>query len=178
MTQKNRSPCQEFRCGAFGLRQCNGRYFIRTWFRLPFDRSMDNPDNPFNFLMVRVSVIIGFAVTEILAVSARLLRARSTSRPYWIHTVLIVGIFLALWWESWGLCPLGQRRPRPFAVSPTGPCAFGAHPRWSEARGPTGPQASTRLDGAPKSLWLYEAGFLGQHTRSDRERLEWLPVFD
>jgi len=67
---------------------------------------MDNPDNPFNFLMVMVSVIIGFGVTEILAGSARLLRARSTSRPYWIHTLLIVGFFLAflsLWWEAWGL---------------------------------------------------------------------------
>mgnify|MGYP001825875449 CR=1 FL=1 len=57
-----------------------------------------------------------------------------------------------------GLCPHGQRRPRPLAVSPAGPGAFGAHPRWSEARGPAGPQASTRLVEAPKSSWLLDAG--------------------
>ncbi|NIP81022.1 MAG: hypothetical protein GWM90_18120, partial [Gemmatimonadetes bacterium] len=60
----------------------------------------------FEFLMILVSIIIGLGVTEVLSGAARLLRARDGVRPYWIHVLLQVGVFLALiqnWWESWDL---------------------------------------------------------------------------
>jgi multisubunit Na+/H+ antiporter MnhG subunit len=65
----------------------------------------DIPDI-FDFLMVLVSIIIGFGMTEVLAGSARLLRARNNTKPYWLHTVLVLGVFITLltmWWEAWGL---------------------------------------------------------------------------
>lgn len=60
----------------------------------------------FEFLMVLVSIIIGLAIAELLTGSARLLRARGTVEFYWLHTLLILGVGLAMlqiWWESWGL---------------------------------------------------------------------------
>jgi hypothetical protein len=56
--------------------------------------------------MVLVSIIVGLGVTELLSNVASQIRARSTSRPYWLHSVLIASIFVALlqqWWEGWGL---------------------------------------------------------------------------
>ncbi len=56
--------------------------------------------------MVLVSIIVGLGVTELLSNVASQIRARSTSRPYWLHSVLIACIFVGLlqqWWESWGL---------------------------------------------------------------------------
>lgn len=67
---------------------------------------MENDDNLFSFLMVMISIIIGFGVTELLGGSARLLRARKEAKPYWLHTVAVIGVFMAhlvLWWEAWGL---------------------------------------------------------------------------
>lgn len=60
----------------------------------------------FEFLMVLVSIIIGLAIAELLTGSARLLRERTTVEFYWLHTVLILGVGLAMlqiWWESWHL---------------------------------------------------------------------------
>lgn len=67
---------------------------------------MENSESTFSFLMVMISVIVGFGVTELLGGSARLLRSRGEAKPYWLHVVLVVGVFMALlaiWWESWGL---------------------------------------------------------------------------
>ncbi len=60
----------------------------------------------FEFLMVLVSIIIGLAIAELLTGSARLLRQRSTVDFYWLHTLVILGVGLAMlqiWWESWHL---------------------------------------------------------------------------
>jgi len=60
----------------------------------------------FEFLMVLVSIIVGLGVTELLTGVARLLRARGTTRYYWVHGALTASIFVALlqqWWETWGL---------------------------------------------------------------------------
>lgn len=57
-------------------------------------------------MMVMVSIIIGLGITELLAGSARLLRERAELKPYWLHVVAVIGVFLThmvIWWETWGL---------------------------------------------------------------------------
>lgn len=58
----------------------------------------------FEFLMVFVSIIVGLGVTEILTGLARQIRYRETIAHYWLHTVAVTLIFIALlqnWWELW-----------------------------------------------------------------------------
>ena len=60
----------------------------------------------FEFLMVLVSLIIGLGVAELLSGVAQIIRNRKAIQFYWIHTVFVVIIFLALlqqWWEIWGI---------------------------------------------------------------------------
>ena len=60
----------------------------------------------FEFLMVLVSIIIGLGVAEILTGVARSLRSGGSVRRYWVHSVLVLALFIAQlqqWWESWGL---------------------------------------------------------------------------
>ena len=60
----------------------------------------------FEFLMVLVSIIIGLGIAEILNGIARRIRCRESIRGYWVHSVLVAGIFFALlqqWWEIWSL---------------------------------------------------------------------------
>jgi hypothetical protein len=60
----------------------------------------------FEFLMVLVSIIIGLGLAEILTGVAKMIRARATIRPYWVHAVTVVVLFIALlqqWWEIWSL---------------------------------------------------------------------------
>ena len=67
---------------------------------------MESSESIFQFLMVMISIVIGFGVTELLGGSARLLRSRKRAKPYWLHTVTIFGVFFAqltIWWETWGL---------------------------------------------------------------------------
>jgi hypothetical protein len=56
--------------------------------------------------MVLVSLIIGLGIAELLSGVAQIIRNRSTIQLYWIHSVFVVIIFLALlqqWWEIWGI---------------------------------------------------------------------------
>jgi hypothetical protein len=60
----------------------------------------------FEFLMVLVSIIIGLGIAEILTGVARQVRCRGSIRVYWVHSVLVGTILVALlqqWWEIWGL---------------------------------------------------------------------------
>lgn len=60
----------------------------------------------FEFLMVLVSIIIGLGIAEILRGVARHIRNRDSVSGYWVHTVAIMLVFIALvqqWWEIWGL---------------------------------------------------------------------------
>ncbi len=60
----------------------------------------------FEFLMVLVSIIIGLGITEILTGIARMIRCRASITGYWVHSVIVAGIFFALlqqWWEIWDL---------------------------------------------------------------------------
>lgn len=60
----------------------------------------------FSFVMVLLSIIVGLGVTELLSNVAYQIQQRAKSKPYWIHSVLVVLIFVAFlqqWWEMWSL---------------------------------------------------------------------------
>jgi hypothetical protein len=60
----------------------------------------------FEFLMVLVSIIVGLGLTEILTGVARSIRCRTSVEAYWVHSILVIALFIALlqqWWEIWGL---------------------------------------------------------------------------
>ena len=60
----------------------------------------------FEFLMILLSIIVGLGLAEILTGIARLLRDGRQSQFAWIHSAVVIAIFLALlqtFWESWGL---------------------------------------------------------------------------
>lgn len=60
----------------------------------------------FEFLMVLLSIIIGFGLAEILRGIARHIRNRDSVSAYWVHSVAVCLVFIALlqqWWEIWGL---------------------------------------------------------------------------
>lgn len=60
----------------------------------------------FEFLMVLVSLIVGLGVAELLTGVAGIIRDRDTVKTYWVHSLFIVIVFLALlqqWWEIWGV---------------------------------------------------------------------------
>jgi hypothetical protein len=60
----------------------------------------------FEFLMVLVSIIIGLGIAEILTGIARVIRCRDSIQSYWVHSVLVIFVFVALlqqWWEIWGV---------------------------------------------------------------------------
>lgn len=62
--------------------------------------------NHFSFVMVLLSIIVGLGVTELLTNVARQIQHRKTTRYYWLHSVIVVLVFMALlqqWWESWSL---------------------------------------------------------------------------
>ncbi len=60
----------------------------------------------FEFLMVLLSLIVGLGIAEVLTGTARTIRWRQGVQLYWVHSVLVVTVFIALvqqWWEIWGL---------------------------------------------------------------------------
>ena len=60
----------------------------------------------FEFLMVLVSLIIGLGIAELLTGVARIIRNHQQVRLYWVHSVFVAILFLALlqtWWEIWEL---------------------------------------------------------------------------
>ncbi len=58
----------------------------------------------FSFVMVLLSIIVGLGVTELLTNVARRIQERAHTKGYWVHSLLVAIIFVALlqqWWESW-----------------------------------------------------------------------------
>jgi hypothetical protein len=56
--------------------------------------------------MVLVSLFVGLGITEVLTGVTRIIRSRDTVQTYWIHSLFMVIIFVALlrqWWEIWGV---------------------------------------------------------------------------
>lgn len=67
----------------------------------------------FEFIIILKSVVIGLAISQLLIGFASSLRDPDVCRPYWLHTLLIATVFLALiqiWWESWPLSAVPQWR--------------------------------------------------------------------
>lgn len=50
----------------------------------------------FSFVMVLLSIIVGLGVTELLTNLARQIKHRSASAFYWLHTVIVAFVFVAL----------------------------------------------------------------------------------
>ena len=62
--------------------------------------------NLFEFLMILLSLIVGFGLAEILSGMARLLKRDGVKGLSWIHSAISATIFIALlqaFWESWSL---------------------------------------------------------------------------
>ena len=60
----------------------------------------------FEFVMVLVSIIVGLGIATLLTGVADILRAGRAVKPYWLHSLTVVMVFLAhaqVWWESWDL---------------------------------------------------------------------------
>lgn len=60
----------------------------------------------FSFVMVLLSIIVGLGITEILTNVAHQIQQRAKSKPYWLHSLLVIIVFIAFlqqWWEMWGL---------------------------------------------------------------------------
>lgn len=58
----------------------------------------------FEFIMVLVSIIIGMAVTELLAGLADTITRKNSRSFSWIHVLLSIGLLIACiqtWWELW-----------------------------------------------------------------------------
>ncbi len=58
----------------------------------------------FSFVMVLLSIIVGLGVTELLTNVARQIQGGKKNRFYWVHSLLVALVFIALlqqWWESW-----------------------------------------------------------------------------
>ena len=67
----------------------------------------------FEFIIILKSIVIGLAMSQLLIGFASSLRDPQACRPYWLHTLLIATVFLALvqvWWESWPLSAIPQWR--------------------------------------------------------------------
>jgi len=58
----------------------------------------------FSFVLVLLSIIVGLGVTELLTSVARQIQSRRTTTFYWLQSLLVAMVFVALlqqWWESW-----------------------------------------------------------------------------
>jgi len=60
----------------------------------------------FEFIMLMLTIIIGLGLAELLTNVARQIKAGKVSKPYWVQSIVVATILIALlqqWWESWGL---------------------------------------------------------------------------
>ncbi len=67
----------------------------------------------FEFIIILKSIVIGLAMSQLLIGFGSSLRDPEIRRPYWLHTLLVATVFLALvqvWWESWPLSEVPQWR--------------------------------------------------------------------
>jgi hypothetical protein len=58
----------------------------------------------FEYLSVLLSVVVGFAISEILSGWGSLIRRRAQLRPYWLLTswsVLALVVMILFWWSAW-----------------------------------------------------------------------------
>lgn len=62
--------------------------------------------NPFEYVSVIFSVVIGLGLSNLLGGYVELVKARRAVKFYWVHSLWIATTFLGhifLWWTMWGL---------------------------------------------------------------------------
>ena len=62
--------------------------------------------DPFSYLSVLLSIILGLGITHLLAAASRLIRARAIVRVYWpplLWAVVMLIIYVQVWWSLFGL---------------------------------------------------------------------------
>jgi hypothetical protein len=74
-------------------------------------RSIGAGMTQFQFVLVLLSMIVGLGIAELLTNFARQIRTRTTTRTYWLHSLFVLFVFIALlqqWWEIWSLQSVPQ----------------------------------------------------------------------
>jgi hypothetical protein len=62
--------------------------------------------DPFSYLSVLLSIILGLGITHLLAAASRLIRARSAVRFYWpplLWAVVMLIVYVQVWWSLFGM---------------------------------------------------------------------------
>src|SRR5438105_12913023 len=57
--------------------------------------------DPFSYICVLTSIVAGLAVTRLVSGFGQLLQTRARTPPYWVHTLWMVNVLLAMvitWW--------------------------------------------------------------------------------
>jgi hypothetical protein len=60
--------------------------------------------DPFSYLVVLTSIILGLGVTRLVGGLGYLMQSRKRSRPYWVHTLWMINLLLAMaivWWFAY-----------------------------------------------------------------------------
>lgn len=60
--------------------------------------------DPFSYICVLTSVVAGLAVTRLVSGFGQLLQTRARTAPYWVHTIWMINVLLALvitWWVQY-----------------------------------------------------------------------------
>lgn len=78
---------------------------VRAWRKRP-NAERDSPMNPFDYLNVLISIILGLAIAKVLTGLATVITARERVDFYWPPIVWAIWIFFITaqhWWAQWGL---------------------------------------------------------------------------
>jgi hypothetical protein len=60
--------------------------------------------DPFSYLVVLTSIVLGLGVTRLVGGLGHLMQTRKRRRPYWVHTLWMLNLLLAMtivWWVSY-----------------------------------------------------------------------------
>ena len=60
--------------------------------------------DPFSYICVLTSIVAGLAVTRLVSGFGQLLQTRARTPPYWVHTLWMVNVLLAMiitWWVQY-----------------------------------------------------------------------------
>ena len=60
--------------------------------------------DPFEYLVVLTSIVLGLAVTRVIAGIGNIIQTRQRKRSYWVHIIWMVNLFLTItivWWVAY-----------------------------------------------------------------------------
>jgi hypothetical protein len=63
--------------------------------------------DPFSYLVVLTSIILGLGVTRLVGGLGHLMQTRRRKRPYWVHTLWMMNLLMAMavvWWMAYRWC--------------------------------------------------------------------------